>query len=87
VASATPDPTRIHATGTVQENAASSHVVTLRTNDGLWYVTWNAIVVLDSPRGTLAPADIPVGALVTFDGVPDPLAKTPTLKDVTIHVQ
>lgn len=86
-ATATPDPTLVRGTGTVQENAASSHVLTIRTNDGLWYVPWAAIVLLDSPRGTLAPADIPIGASVTFEGIPDPLAKTPTLKQVTIHVQ
>jgi hypothetical protein len=73
--------------GTVQENAASSRVLTIRTSDSLWYVSWDAIVLLDSPRGSLVPADIPIGASVTFAGIPDPLAKTPTLKQVTIHVQ
>ena len=73
--------------GTVQDNAAGSRVLTIRTSTGVWYVSWDAIVLLDSPRGTLAPAEIPIGAAVTFEGVPDPLAKTPTLKQVTIHVQ
>jgi hypothetical protein len=83
----TPGLERVRGTGVVQENAASSHVLTIRTSESVWYVSWNAIVLLDSPRGTLAPQDIPVGAQVTFDGVPDPLAKTPTLEQVTIHIQ
>ena len=86
-ATATPDPTLVRGAGTVQENAASSRVLTIRTSTGLWYVPWDGIVLLDSPRGTLAPADIPIGAAVTFAGIPDPLAKTPTLKQVTIHIQ
>jgi hypothetical protein len=73
--------------GTVQENAASSRVLTIRTTNSLWYVPWVGIVLVDSPRGPLAPQDIPVGAAVTFEGIPDPLAKTPTLKMATIHVQ
>jgi hypothetical protein len=73
--------------GTVQDNSASSHVLTIRTSNGLWYVPWGAIVLLDSPRGPLAAPEIPIGASVTFEGIPDPLAKTPTLKQVTIHVQ
>jgi hypothetical protein len=43
--------------------------------------------MLDSPRGTLMPADIPIDATITFAGIPDPLAKTPTLKEVTLYVQ
>jgi hypothetical protein len=84
---ATPDPTRIHATGTVQDNNASSHVITLRTSDGLWYVPWANIALVDGARGSLAPADIPIGAAVAFEGNPDPLAKTPTLKEAAIHLQ
>jgi hypothetical protein len=84
---ATPDPTRIHATGTVQDNNASSHVLTLRTSDGLWYVPWANVALVDGARGSLAPADIPIGAAVAFEGVPDPLAKTPTLTRAAIHIQ
>lgn len=86
-ATATVNPARVRATGVVQENAAARRIVTIRTADQVWYVAWGAIALLDGPRGPIAPADLPVGATVAFEGDQDPLARTPTLVNVTMHVQ
>lgn len=86
-ATATVNPARVRATGIVQENAATSRVITIRTAESVWYIGWDAIARLDGPRGPITPADLPVGATVAFEGDPDPLAKTPTLRQAVIRVQ